>query len=154
MRFPSTMEIWEHQIVSSHWTALPAIERQNTFLILFHLSAPSSGSPPILSWAFRGSGPTNQPVSGFRGRLSLSKACVVESERQLRPSIPAPRMELHSFRGEWFAELWRYRELLYFLAWRDVKVRYKQAALGAAWAIVQPLVTMLIFSLTPKFSEP
>ncbi len=55
-------------------------------------------------------------------------------------------MELHSFGGEWFAELWRYRELLYFLAWRDVKVRYKQAALGAAWAIVQPLVTMLIFS--------
>lgn len=44
-------------------------------------------------------------------------------------------------------ELWQYRELLYFLVWRDVKVRYKQTALGAAWAIIQPLSTMLIFSL-------
>jgi lipopolysaccharide transport system permease protein len=44
-------------------------------------------------------------------------------------------------------ELWEYRELLYFLTWRDVKVRYKQTALGAAWAILQPLLTMLIFSL-------
>jgi lipopolysaccharide transport system permease protein len=44
-------------------------------------------------------------------------------------------------------ELWAYRELLYFLTWRDVKVRYKQAALGAAWAIIQPVMTMLIFTL-------
>jgi len=44
-------------------------------------------------------------------------------------------------------ELWRYRELLYFLVWRDVKVRYKQTALGAAWAIIQPFFTMLVFSL-------
>ena len=46
-----------------------------------------------------------------------------------------------------FGELWRYRELLYFLTWRDVKVRYKQTLLGAAWAILQPLLTMLIFTL-------
>jgi len=46
-----------------------------------------------------------------------------------------------------FGEYWRYRELLYFLAWRDVKIRYKQAALGAAWAIVQPLFAMLTFTL-------
>lgn len=45
------------------------------------------------------------------------------------------------------SELWKYRELLYFLTWREVKVRYKQTALGAAWAIIQPLFTMLIFSL-------
>lgn len=45
------------------------------------------------------------------------------------------------------SELWRFRELLYFLAWRDVKVRYKQAALGAAWAIIQPLLAMIIFSV-------
>ncbi|MEW5930330.1 MAG: ABC transporter permease [Gemmatimonadota bacterium] len=44
-------------------------------------------------------------------------------------------------------ELWRYRELLYFLVWRDVKVRYKQTALGAAWAILQPFATMVVFSL-------
>lgn len=47
----------------------------------------------------------------------------------------------------WFKELWAYRELLYFLAWRDVKIRYKQAALGAAWAILQPVLTMVIFTL-------
>ena len=40
-----------------------------------------------------------------------------------------------------------YRELLYFLVWRDVKVRYKQTALGAAWAILQPLLTMVVFTV-------
>jgi lipopolysaccharide transport system permease protein len=44
-------------------------------------------------------------------------------------------------------ELWRYRELLGFFVWRDVKVRYKQTALGAGWAILQPLATMTVFSL-------
>lgn len=44
-------------------------------------------------------------------------------------------------------ELWEYRELLYFLTWRDVKVRYKQTVLGAAWAIIQPFFTMVVFSL-------
>jgi lipopolysaccharide transport system permease protein len=45
------------------------------------------------------------------------------------------------------SELWEYRELLYFLVWRDIKVRYKQTALGAAWAVIQPLFMMLVFSL-------
>ena len=44
-------------------------------------------------------------------------------------------------------ELWNYRELLYFLTWRDIKLRYKQTALGAAWVIIQPLFTMLLFTL-------
>lgn len=44
-------------------------------------------------------------------------------------------------------ELWEYRELLYFLSWRDIKVRYKQTALGAAWAIIQPFFMMVVFSL-------
>lgn len=44
-------------------------------------------------------------------------------------------------------DLWRYRELLIFLAWRDIKVRYKQTMLGATWAVIQPLLTMLIFSV-------
>ncbi|MCB0168764.1 MAG: ABC transporter permease [Anaerolineae bacterium] len=44
-------------------------------------------------------------------------------------------------------KLWSYRELLYFLSWRDIKVRYKQTALGAAWAIIQPFFTMVVFSL-------
>jgi lipopolysaccharide transport system permease protein len=45
------------------------------------------------------------------------------------------------------ADLWRYRELILFLAWRDISVRYKQTALGAAWAIIQPLFTMIVFSV-------
>lgn len=44
-------------------------------------------------------------------------------------------------------ELWEYRELLYFLTWRDIKVRYKQTAVGAAWAIIQPFCTMVVFTL-------
>jgi len=44
-------------------------------------------------------------------------------------------------------ELWQFRELIYFLTWRDVKVRYKQTALGAAWAIIQPFITMVVFTL-------
>src|SRR5438132_6785571 len=44
-------------------------------------------------------------------------------------------------------ELWRYRELLFLLAWRDIQVRYKQTLLGAAWAVLQPLATMLVFCL-------
>ena len=45
------------------------------------------------------------------------------------------------------AELWEYRELLYFYVWRELKVRYKQTVVGAAWAVIQPLMTMLVFSL-------
>jgi len=45
------------------------------------------------------------------------------------------------------ADLWLYRELIYFLTWRDIKVRYKQTVLGAAWAIIQPFFTMVVFSL-------
>jgi lipopolysaccharide transport system permease protein len=44
-------------------------------------------------------------------------------------------------------ELWEYRELVYFLVWRDIKVRYKQTIIGAAWAVLQPFLTMVIFSL-------
>jgi lipopolysaccharide transport system permease protein len=44
-------------------------------------------------------------------------------------------------------DLWEYRELLYFMIWRDIKVRYKQTALGASWAIIQPFFTMVVFSL-------
>ena len=46
-----------------------------------------------------------------------------------------------------WAELWEYRELLYFLIWRDVKVRYKQAVLGAGWAVLQPAMAMVIFTI-------
>jgi lipopolysaccharide transport system permease protein len=46
-----------------------------------------------------------------------------------------------------WAELWAYRELFYFMTWRDIKVRYKQTALGAAWAVLQPLLAMIVFSI-------
>ncbi len=62
----------------------------------------------------------------------------------------APVVRIEASKG-WVSlrlrELWEYRELLYFLIWRDVKVRYKQTVLGAAWAIIQPLFTMVVFSL-------
>jgi len=48
--------------------------------------------------------------------------------------------------NQWLTEVWRSREILYFLAWRDVKVRYKQAVLGVAWAVLQPLFTMITFT--------
>jgi lipopolysaccharide transport system permease protein len=51
------------------------------------------------------------------------------------------------FGGAWLREFWAYRELLFFLAWRDVKVRYKQTALGVLWVVMQPLLMTLIFSL-------
>jgi lipopolysaccharide transport system permease protein len=55
---------------------------------------------------------------------------------------PSKRFSLLSFK-----DIWAYRELLFFLTWRDVKVRYKQTALGAAWAILQPLFMMIIFTI-------
>jgi lipopolysaccharide transport system permease protein len=68
-------------------------------------------------------------------------------------SIEQPREEvlvLRPTRG-WgnldLKEVWLYRELVYFLTWRDLKVRYKQTLLGAAWAVIQPVVTMVVFSI-------
>src|SRR3989338_7134377 len=45
------------------------------------------------------------------------------------------------------ANLWEYRDLIYFLTWRDIKVRYKQTVLGAAWAVIQPFLSMVVFTL-------
>jgi lipopolysaccharide transport system permease protein len=59
-------------------------------------------------------------------------------------TIEAPRRRWRSLR---LRELWEYRELLYFLTWRDIKVRYKQTVLGGTWAVIQPLFTMVVFSL-------
>ncbi|HXD75511.1 MAG TPA: ABC transporter permease [Vicinamibacterales bacterium] len=52
-----------------------------------------------------------------------------------------------SWQGLALSELWRYRELLYFFVWRDIKVRYKQTVLGALWAIIQPVATTLLFTV-------
>jgi len=72
----------------------------------------------------------------------------VTAVEQMREALPVLRIEPSS---GWVSlrlgELWEYRELLYFLVWRDIKVRYKQTALGAAWAILQPVLTMVVFSV-------
>lgn len=66
-------------------------------------------------------------------------------------SLPAEPLVVIQPSKRWsilsFKDIWAYRELLFFLTWRDVKVRYKQTALGAAWAILQPLFMMLIFTI-------
>jgi lipopolysaccharide transport system permease protein len=63
------------------------------------------------------------------------------------PSGPTTRVEPASgWRPLDVQDLWRHRELLYFLTWRDVKVRYKQTAFGAAWAVLQPLLTTFVFA--------
>ena len=67
------------------------------------------------------------------------------------PVAPALQTKILRARSGWISvdyhELWQYRELLWFLALRDIKLRYKQTALGAAWAIIQPLFTMLVFTI-------
>jgi lipopolysaccharide transport system permease protein len=64
---------------------------------------------------------------------------------ELKPVITLePSRGLVSLR---LRDLWEYRELLFFLTWRDIKIRYKQTVLGAAWAIIQPFFTMVVFSL-------
>ena len=76
----------------------------------------------------------------------------LDATLEASPGAPAelPKTIIRPCRG-WqtidLGELWKYRELLYYLTWRDVKVRYKQTVLGAAWAILQPLMTMVVFSL-------
>ncbi len=57
---------------------------------------------------------------------------------QIRPSRGMLHLDLHA--------VWQYRELLVFLVWRDTKVRYKQAVIGAGWAVFQPLISMLLFT--------
>lgn len=77
----------------------------------------------------------------------------VKSNPALTPATPDAELAVVHIRPSrgWaplrLAELWAYRELLYFFVWRDVKVRYKQTVLGAAWAVLQPFVTMVVFSL-------
>jgi homopolymeric O-antigen transport system permease protein len=74
-----------------------------------------------------------------------------EFSRPVAPSVPDKPLIIiersRSWRPADLSELWAYRELLYFLIWRDVKVRYKQTLLGVVWVIIQPLATMLIFTL-------
>ena len=80
------------------------------------------------------------------------------AERSTQPAPPPPQRSLpeqplvviqpgRNFGSAWVREVWAYRELLFFLAWRDVKVRYKQTALGVLWVVMQPLLMTLIFTI-------
>lgn len=81
----------------------------------------------------------------IEGRVKQQTGAVFLSSRE-----DVPVIRIQPSKG-WVSlklgELWHYRELLYFLIWRDIKVRYKQTVLGATWAIIQPFFTMVVFSL-------
>lgn len=80
--------------------------------------------------------PAPRPAAGTaRGEGSLAGL----PHALLRPEAAGVQLNL--------ADLWAYRELLYFLTWRDIKVRYKQTLMGVAWVVLQPLLTMVIFTL-------
>jgi len=83
----------------------------------------------------------------MRGQEQLEELAATDHLPTLPASMPVTRIE---GAGAWpslkLREVWAYRELIYFLIWRDIKVRYKQTVLGGGWAIIQPLLTMLIFS--------
>ena len=106
------------------------------------------------AWLSTPVAPWSSPIARLRrSRLPLqanapareSEAVAVSSQQDgLNPTIIRPSRGWAPIRAK---ELWDYRELLYFLVWRDVRVRYKQTALGIAWAVLQPLLTMLVFSL-------
>jgi lipopolysaccharide transport system permease protein len=92
-------------------------------------------------------------IVGLDGQIDMkTPEAGGESTDSRVPPMPAPthRTIIEPARG-WqfinFGELWRYRELLFFLTWRDVKVRYKQTVLGAAWAILQPAMMMVVFTI-------
>ena len=71
----------------------------------------------------------------------------------LAPAATAPELPVHTIApaAGWVpirpGEIWEFRELLFFLVWREVKIRYKQTALGVAWAVLQPVLTMAVFSV-------
>jgi lipopolysaccharide transport system permease protein len=97
---------------------------------------------------------TDLPGNEWESNLSVAPESVtLDNAPQFTPVSASPSEKILRIQptSGWVAlklgELSEYRELLYFLIWRDIKVRYKQTALGAAWAVMQPLFTMLIFSL-------
>src|SRR5262245_1684864 len=93
---------------------------------------------------------TSEQSAGAPSSAGPVRAGDVKKDAESRPyHLPDQPVVLIEPTTSWaihVRDLWSYRELLYFLVWRDVKVRYKQTALGALWAVIQPLFTMLIFT--------
>jgi lipopolysaccharide transport system permease protein len=81
-------------------------------------------------------------------KQEISSVPIPEGAKLVYPDFPL--IQIKPSKG-WVSlklnELWKYRELLYFFTWRDLKIRYKQTVLGASWAIIQPFLTMVVFSL-------
>src|SRR5437867_3099726 len=96
-----------------------------------------------------------KPQVDVAERIELVSDSVVQTRSNSSgPEVSAPpstSITIIEARRGWrpfdLGEIWHYRDLLFFLAWRDVKVRYKQTALGAAWAIIQPLMTMVVLTI-------
>jgi lipopolysaccharide transport system permease protein len=95
-------------------------------------------------------------VTGNAGGLAgtvhnILKRAVTEVMNASSKSIRAPQQILIIEAGKserhYWRDLWQYRELFYFLAWRDILVRYKQTVIGLAWSLLQPFVTMVVFTL-------
>lgn len=80
----------------------------------------------------------------------MSTSIDAAPDNPLLPPKDIPVIEIKPSHG-WvslnLSDIWDYRELLYFLVWRDIKVRYKQTAMGASWAVLQPLILMLVFAV-------
>lgn len=84
--------------------------------------------------------------------LREAEELVIESEYKEQEAESTPETEwlvIEAGRADehYWRDLWQYRELFYFLSWRDILVRYKQTELGVAWALIQPLLTMIVFSV-------
>ncbi len=82
-----------------------------------------------------------ETIATSESQIHTSSSSDIFENSQLVIDARDSKLGLH------FGELWSYRELLFFLTWRDIKLRYKQTALGAAWVIIQPLFAMLLFTL-------
>src|SRR6201987_3816409 len=86
-------------------------------------------------------------------RLGLAPSVQAALDRDLRQSVPADAgsggLAVKAGRADrhYWADLWRYRELFAVLAWRDISVRYKQTVIGAAWALIRPFLTMVVFTV-------
>jgi lipopolysaccharide transport system permease protein len=101
-----------------------------------------SGQPMLTRW----------PVSQSSEGVTVTTQTLANSRTETtEPLGSAPIVQWIEPPRGWLGinwrELWNYRELLYFMMWRDIKVRYKQTAMGAAWAILQPIMTMVVFTI-------
>ena len=91
----------------------------------------------------------NSPIEeAMQATAEAAPATIAAAATEAAPALVVTRIRpAQGWQGINFGELWQYRELIYFLTWRDVKVRYKQTALGAAWAVLQPLMMMVVFTI-------